>query len=216
MKKRIKLVTCRALAHLIEPMVGPAMERVVLPISLHLSPDTLRARLIEEIAKIEETGWDIILGYGLCGRALEGVYSDKSRLILPRVDDCVGAVLGSRNRYKSILDENAGCFFLEPSWIGSDVDIFAQCLKGLDRIPEEYRNEILHMALKHYSKLALIHHGRDSDAPTISDCRTLAKAHHLEFVQYLSDLSLLRDLADGHWASDEFVITEPGRKISFF
>ena len=216
MKKRIKLIVCKALAHLIEPMVDPTTERVILPISLHLNPDNLRSRLIQEVAAIEETGWDILLGYGLCGRALEGVYSEKSRLILPRVDDCVGAVLGSRSRHKSILDKNAGCFFLEPSWIGTDVDIFTQCFKGLDRIPQEYRNEIVEMALKHYSMLALIHHGLDSNSEITCNCRTLAERHHLKFVQYHSDLTLLQALINGPWSSDKFVIIEPGRKFPFF
>ncbi len=216
MQKRIKLISCKALAHLFEPMIDPAMERVILPISLHLNPQKLKARLIDEISKIEAPGWDIILGYGLCGRALEGVYSNKSRLILPRVDDCVGAVLGSRHRHKAILDEDTGCFFLEPSWIDSDVDIFAQCFKGIERIPEKYRDQIIWMALKHYSKLALIHHARDSSSPAVSTCRGRAENYHLKFVQYLSDLSLLQDLSNGQWDSDRFVIVEPGQRIPFF
>lgn len=216
MSNNIKLITCDALTHLFEPMIGPDVTLVVLPISLHLKPEKLREHLIEEIRKIEEAGWNIVLGYGLCGRALEGVYSLKSRLIVPRVDDCIGVILGSRKRHKRILDEDAGCFFLEPSWIGTEVDIFAQCFKGLDKIPEEYRSEIVWMAIKNYSKLALLHHGKGTDSPATLDCKALAEQYNLSFMQYLSDLTLLERLVSGPWNKEEFVVAEPGEKIPFF
>ena len=216
MKNKIKLIACQALAHLLEPMAEPGVERVILPISLHLNPDALRDRLMGEVAQIEQTGCDIILGYGLCGRALEGVCSKKSRLVLPKVDDCIGAVLGSRRRHRSILAEDAGCFFLEPSWVGTDVDIFAQSLKGLDRIPEAYRDKIVSMALKHYSKLALLCHGQGGEAPAVSVCRGLAEKYHLEFVRYFSDLRLLQKLAGGRWNDSEFIVTEPEQCIPYF
>ncbi|SHK22687.1 Protein of unknown function [Desulfatibacillum alkenivorans DSM 16219] len=215
-EKNVKLISCRALAHIIEPMVDPGMERVILDIGLHLNPDKLRERVIEEIARMEEDGDDIILGYGLCGRALEGVYASKARLILPRVDDCVGALLGSQKRHKKVMSENPGCFFLEPAWIGSEVDIFEQCQKGLERIPEERRPQIIELALKHYSKLGLLDHGWEDTDRAVIQCRELAEKHQLEFIRFPSDLTLVQDLTSGLWTPERFVIAHPGEKIPFF
>ena len=212
----MKLISCRALAHLIEPMATGITEQIILPISLHLNPEKLRNSLIEEIAKIEGKGCDIILGYGLCGRGLEGVYAGKSRLILPKVDDCICAVLGSRQRHQSIVKDKAGSFFLEPAWLDTDIDIFAQSLKGLDRIPVKYRDKIALMALKHYSTLVFIHHDKSSDRPAMSRCKKLAEQYRLEFELHLSDLSLLYKLVHGPWKPSEFIITEPGQAIPFF
>ena len=73
MKKQIKLITCKALKHILEPLLDIQIEKVILEIGLHLNPDRLRDRLIEEVAMIEGEDVDIILGYGLCGRALEEI-----------------------------------------------------------------------------------------------------------------------------------------------
>jgi hypothetical protein len=197
-------------------LVTSRIERIILPISLHLNNEFLNSALQAAINQLEEPGYDLLLGYGLCGRGVEGACSQKSRLILPKVDDCVGAMLGSRQRPKQILSENAGCFFLEPTWIGTEVDIFCQCLKGLDKIPEEYRGEIINMALRHYSKLVLIDHEEESSITAIARCRYLARKHNLEFVQLESDLSLLEDLAAGKFSPERFVIVEPGQKIPNF
>ena len=211
-----KLICCRALSHLIEPMLDPHVERVILPIRLHLNQHNLNKSLQEEIFRIEEDQCDILLGYGLCGRGVEGVMSRKSRLIIPKVDDCVGAILGSKSRHHGILNENAGTFFLEPEWIDTDVDVFAQCLKGLDKIPEEYRKDIVDMALKHYSRLVLIEHNPDKASFASARCSALAKQYHLEFVQLQSDLTLLKDFAGGRIDPDRFIIVEPGQKVPYF
>ena len=216
MNKKTKLICCRALSHLLEPLIDPQTERAILPIRLHLNQHNLNQALQDEVNRLEEPGVDLLLGYGLCGRGVEGVSSQKSRLILPRIDDCVDAVLGSNRRNNPLFSETAGIFFLEPQWIDTEVDIFSQCLKGLEKIPQEYRQEIVHMALKHYSKLVLIHHGRQDSGRAADRCATLAERYGLEFMQILSDLTLLEDLARGDYTPNRFVITEPGEKIPYF
>jgi hypothetical protein len=211
----MKYIGCQALNHILDAFLDQHIQRVVLDVGLHLNPEQLRARLLEEIKRIEEDGVDIILGYGLCGRALEGVSSEKSRLILPRVDDCVGAVLGSRERHKSILANTPGCFFLESSWVGTELDVFVQCQKGLERIPENRRAQIIQMALNHYKRIAFLDHGNENPH-AISSCRALAQEHNLEFIKILSDLKLLEQLAKGNWTEDKFVIVNPSEKIPFF
>ena len=87
------------------------------------------------------------------------------------------AVLAGQARF--ILAENTGCFFLEPVWIGTEMDVFTQCLKGLDLIPEEYRDEILKTILKHYTKLALLTHEGRKFPFAVARCKKLARDHQL-------------------------------------
>lgn len=196
-------------------MMAPNVEMVVFDIALHLNPAKLRDRLQQQIDAMEEKGTDIVLGYGLCGRSVEGLVSRKSRLILPRVDDCVGAILGSRKRHQSYLKEQSGCYFLEPTWLGTTLDIFTECKKGLEHIPESRRFQIVQMALKNYSKLALLNHN-GSDAQAMSHCRMLARSHGLEFIEVPSDPGLLKRLSRGDWSGEDVVAVEPGCKIPFF
>jgi hypothetical protein len=213
--KRRKLISCKSLIHVLEPLVGPETEVRVLEIAQHLVPEKLRARLMEEVAAIEEEGVHILFGYGLCGRALEGVVSAKSTLVLPRVDDCVGALLGSRSRHQELLKERSGCYFLEQHWLETELNIFVQATKGLERIPPEKRGKIVELALKHYTALALLDSG-DTVPGTEARCLEYADRYALEFLRLRTELGLLSRLITGPWCEDEFIVCPPGQPTPFF
>jgi hypothetical protein len=191
------------------------MEIRVMDIALHVDPDRLRARLLDEISSIEENGVHILLGYGLCGRALEGVFSEKSTLILPRVDDCVGALLGSRARHKALLKERSGCYFIEQHWLETELNIFVQATKGLDRIPPEKRGKIVELTLKHYTSLAFLDSGNAAQEAE-TRCREYAGRYNLEFLKIQTGLGLLSRLFKGPWHEKEFLVCPPGRRVPLF
>lgn len=212
---RLKIVTCKALAPVLEPLAAPGVECTAMDIGLHLKPEHLREKLLETVAALEGPDVTIALGYGLCGRGLEGVRSAKSTLVLPRVDDCVGALLGSRARHRRILSERAGCYFLEPRWLDSELNIFEQMKKGMDRIPAARRKELIKAALHHYDALALLR-GTEQAEEAFGRCRELSDEYGLELLQFQTDLGLLRRLLNGPWTDEEFVIAPPGSSIPLF
>ena len=170
---------------------------------------------MEEIAEVEEEGAHILLGYGLCGRALEGVVSNASTLVLPRVDDCVGALLGSRRRHIDLLKQQAGTYFLEQHWLETELNIFLETLKGLERIPPDKRDRIARMALEHYTTLALLDSG-DTSPEADTRCAAYAGRYNLTFIRLQTELGLLMRLVSGPWDEAEFIICPPGRVIPFF
>jgi hypothetical protein len=213
--KRDKLIVCRSLAHILDPLTGPETEVRVLDIGLHIDPQRLRARLMEEVGDIEEEDTNILLGYGLCGRALEGVVSSKSTLVLPRVDDCVGALLGSRQRHKEFLKQNARCYFMDQNWLNTELNIFSEILKGLERVPREKRETIAKLMLKNYRTLALLY----SDGPSPESeflCLSYAKQYDLNLIKVETDPGLLTRLIKGPWRKNEFLVLPPGTPVSFF
>jgi len=199
----------------LEPLMSPGAEVRVLEIALHVDPKRLRDRLMEEVAAIEEEGAHVLLGYGLCGRALEGLVSARSTLVLPRVDDCVGALLGSRGRHKELLKQNAGCYFLEQNWLETELNIFTEILKGLGRIPPEKRDKIVKMTLKHYNTLALLDSG-DLMFETEPFCLAYARRYDLKLVRLKTELGLLKRLVKGPWHEEEFLVLPPGIPVPFF
>ena len=213
--KRHKLIVCRALAHVLEPMMPPDGEIRVMDIGLHVDLQKLRSRLLKEIADIEEDGADILLGYGLCGRALEGVVSARSTLILPRVDDCVGALLGSRKRHKELLKQNAGCYFLEQNWLKTELNIFTEILKGLERIPPEKREKIVKLMLRHYNTLVLLDSG-DLLPENESLCLDYARQYDMKLVSLKTESGLLTRLIKGPLCEEEFLVLPPGSPVPFF
>lgn len=210
------LITCKALAHVLAPLVGPDTRVVQLDIGLHLNPKRLSARLLNEIALLERPGLDIVLGYGLCGRGTEGVISRKSRLVLPRVDDCVGALLGSRARHQEIVKTFPGCYFLEPAWLSNELNIFEEVKKGLERIPPHRHDKIIEIALSHYRTLALLSEKANPSSPAWSRCERYGKAHRLKFIHLVTDHSLLHRLVGGRWTSPDFLVMEPGEPVPLF
>jgi len=212
---RHKILACKALAHVLEPMVDDKIEIKVLEIALHVDPNKLRSRLLEEVALIEDHDTDILLGYGLCGRALEGVVSAQSRLIMPRVDDCVCALLGSRERRRELLKKDAGCYFLNQHWLDTELNIFADLLKGLERIPPEKRDKVVKMMLKNYRTLILFD-TEDLLPEAESICKNYAERYDMELLLIKPDHGLLARLIKGPWREAEFLVLPPGTPVPFF
>ena len=213
--KLYKVLTCRALAHVLEPLAGEGTEVRILDIALHANPEKLRARLLKEVSEMEELHAEILLGYGLCGRSLEGVVSGRSTLVMPKVDDCVCALLGSRDRRKELLRKDAGCYFLEQHWMDTELNVFADLLKGLEKIPPEKRNRVVKMMLKNYKTLALLDSG-DLSHETESRCMDYAAQYEMNLIRIKTDYGLLTRLISGPWSEEEFLVLPPGRPVPLF
>ena len=68
---------------------GVQMPIVWLDAGLHEYPAKLRASLREKIAELEQSYDTILLGFCLCGNAMDGVGASRARLVVPRFDDCI-------------------------------------------------------------------------------------------------------------------------------
>lgn len=96
----------------------------VLELAHHRSRQTLRSALAAAGRGMADHVDALLLGYGLCGNALERVQELvglEVPLIVPRdgeepVDDCIGLLLGGRERYRAELRQVPGTFFITPGW----------------------------------------------------------------------------------------------------
>ena len=95
----------------------------VLELGLHSSKDLLQDGLGKAVREMARYVDGIFLGYGLCGNALqnpEELFADAGvPLFFPRdddhtVDDCVGLIIGGRERYYAEQCKEAGTFFMIP------------------------------------------------------------------------------------------------------
>ncbi len=97
----------------------------VLGLGLHIWPKKLRQCLVEAAEEMAPRVDALVLGYGLCGNALEAPAELLSHLGVPifvpmdedhPVDDCVGLLIGGRQRYYAEQCRIAGTFFVTPGW----------------------------------------------------------------------------------------------------
>lgn len=96
----------------------------VLALGLHRNRKVLRHALAKAAHELEHHIDALLLGYGLCGNALDdprAVVDVALPLFQPMdgehpVDDCVALCLGGRERYYNEQRKTAGTFFLTPGW----------------------------------------------------------------------------------------------------
>ena len=97
----------------------------VLELALHNKKRTLQQGLQEAAATLGPHVDALLLGYGLCGNALEKPDELLSEAGVPvyipmdedhPVDDCIGLLIGGRKRYYGEQCKVAGTFFMIPGW----------------------------------------------------------------------------------------------------
>ena len=97
----------------------------VLELALHNRRKTLQQGLVEAACEMGPRVDALLLGYGLCGNALESPEELLSQAGVPvfipmdqdhPVDDCVGLIIGGRECYYGELCNVAGTFFMIPGW----------------------------------------------------------------------------------------------------
>jgi len=107
----------------------------VLELGLHNRKQTLQQGLIEAAREMGPYVDALLLGYGLCGNALEKpdeLLADAGvPIFIPMdddhpVDDCVGLFIGGRSAYYGEQCKVAGTFFMLPGWTNHWQRMFEQ------------------------------------------------------------------------------------------
>jgi hypothetical protein len=97
----------------------------VLKLGLHNRKKLLQEGLVKAAREMGRCTDAIVLGYGLCGNALQDPYELLSDAGVPifipmdqdhPVDDCVGLIIGGRDCYYGEQCKVAGTFFMIPGW----------------------------------------------------------------------------------------------------
>ena len=130
----------------------------VLELGLHIWLQKLREALVPAAEEMALHVDALVLGYGLCGNALEAPARLLSHLGVPvflpmnadhPVDDCVGLLIGGRERYYAEQCKVAGTFFITPGWA-------YHWRRLLDREMGGVSMEIARRMFEHYERTLLI------------------------------------------------------------
>jgi hypothetical protein len=216
---------------LLSATAEPCIDHRWLSQGLHdLGAEKMRARLQEELENIPEGIYDgIILGLGLCNNSIVELGHPTLPLIVPRAHDCITLFMGSRQAYADYFNAHPGTYYLTAGWIERDeinlesLDDNIQNTLGLTMQYETlvaqygednaaYLMEELGDLTTHYSRLAYIDTGVDTNGRYSALAEELAAAKEWEFEVLTGDLSLLRRLVNAEW-DDDFVIVPPGGSI---
>ena len=197
------------------PALPPGVATEILEMSLHENPKALNEALQASIDASAGEFETVILGYGLCGRAVVGLHANGCRLVIPRADDCIEIFLGSREAYLAQVRNEPGTYFLTKGWIGSGV---TTPFREYDRVVERWGNEradrVMWAMLRHYKRLAFI---RTRDEEGLEDdraqAREIAERFRLRYEELDGTSAMVEQLLYGPW-DDGFVVVPAGETVS--
>ncbi len=195
---------------------------------LHERPDHLRSVLQQEIDRLSSSdkAYDaLLLGYALCGNAADGLIASGIPLVIPRAHDCITLFLGSRKRYQEEFEQNPGTYYYTPSAVERGYTVGSESSqsreKRYDEYVEKFGEENARFLMeteegwtRHYTHAAWI------DFPTFRflNCRNrvekIAQKKSFAFRELPGNLLLLERLLQGEWNNDDFVVLQPGQKIT--
>jgi hypothetical protein len=183
-----------------------------LPSALHKFPDKLRYQLQSEIDQLIDEE-NILLLFGYCGNAVLGLSSERARLIIPKMDDCISLLLGGNERRRNLGKE--GCaYYLTKGWMNSDSGIATEYNRCAMKYGHEKSQMVFKIMLKGYRSLDVINTGVDKLHELIEAARGFADILDLDYKVVEGTLDVLYKALLGQWDED-FVVVEPGEKVTF-
>ncbi|KUO53553.1 MAG: hypothetical protein APF76_12150 [Desulfitibacter sp. BRH_c19] len=178
---------------------------------LHNYPEILRDKLQDQINKIANVD-EIYLAFGYCGNSLLGVHSEKAKLIIPKVDDCISLLLGSC-KIREDLAQEAGTYFLTRGWIEHENNIIKEYNRCIEKYGKEKATKVIKMMLEHYKCLVLIDTGAYLTKDYLHYSHSFASSFGLEHKIVHGSISFLKRLFTGPW-DENFIILQPGEVIN--
>ncbi|NOZ23945.1 MAG: DUF1638 domain-containing protein [Planctomycetes bacterium] len=229
---KFKVIACGVFKGVLEYLAEPCANEIdieYLEANLHAVPDTLNRKVTAAMARSEAKGCDaILLAYGLCNKGIVGLAPKDTTLVVPRAHDCITLFLGSLRRYREQFAKAPGTFYFSQCWVDNKGGPRTRRRQRENHphyreFVEKYGSENAEFILdfyeswrKNYQRAAYIR--QENDRPEIRDellpaIRDMAEAEGWRFEEIDGDLSLLRDMLDGKWGPERFLVVRPGEKI---
>ena len=140
---------------------APLQARAVyMDYGLHRTPELMRQRLQETLAQVRPAR-RLLLGYGRCGNGLDGLCAGRHTLIVPRVDDCIAVLLGSRRAYQRQFAAEPGTYYLSSGWLEAGAHPLQEYREYANTYGQAEADWIMDAQYRHYRRLAFIAHSRD-------------------------------------------------------
>jgi hypothetical protein len=230
----LKMISCEVLARM--AYYAAAFSPHVIDIELvdkglHDEPDTLRADLQRRIDAVDPEQYDaILLGYGLCSNSIAGLVSSELRMVIPRAHDCITLYLGSGERYSREFREHPGTYWYTADYIergggnshvalgvnesAEEMDAtYKEYVEKYGQDNADYLMEVMGAWKQHYDRAAYIE-AEEVDLPDYTaHVEELAERRGWKVERMAGSIILIRDLLEGRWDDERFLIVPPGKTI---
>ncbi|BAE84507.1 DUF1638 domain-containing protein [Desulfitobacterium hafniense] len=206
------LIACKMLQHELNKAIaenGCPYPIIWIDSEYHTDPNGLRAKLQEEIDRLEEVD-TILLAYGCCGNGTVGLKATTGDLIIPRTEDCISMLMSQRGQ---AYVRPKATFFMTKGWLEGTHSMAREIEHAVKRYGPERAKKIFEQMFRHYKYLMLIDTKSYSIEECLAEVELLAQSLNLELTFAEGDVWFLRKLLSGSFAQD-FSITPRGETVS--
>lgn len=232
---RLKCIACDALARPI--YLGAAMSCHVVDVVLesygqHINPVKLREILQSHIDACNRSDpYDaIVLAYGLCGKATEGITARHIPVVIPKAHDCITLFLGDRVRYTQAFTDCPGTYWFVQDYIeranssniplsigantvGDEAAVYAEFVQKFGEDNADYLMTVLGAWKEHYQRAVFIDLKAGNSTSALSKARDEAQRNGWRFERMAGDIGMLVRLLNGEWERDDFLVLQPGQQV---
>ena len=161
-KRPIVVIACQVLQDLLEKLLPENLaDRVTfMDYGLHRVPNQMTPILQVEIDGIEQASL-VVLGYGLCGNGLKGIKAGIHTLLVPRADDCIAILLGSREAYIQEFEAHPGTYYLSKGWLESGSHPLKEYKEYVEKYGPDDAAWVMNVQYQHYERLVLVTHSEE-------------------------------------------------------
>lgn len=231
---KLKCISCDSIARAVYHCAATSPHIVdveLIRLGLHIWPDKLRDRIQERIDAASQDSYDnLLLGYGLCGQATNGLVARGIPLVIPRAHDCITFYLGSRERYQDEHEKHPGTIWYTKDYVertrdsddmvplGADIvtdlpSVYEKYVEKYGKSNADYLMEVMGEWQKHYERAAFVDQGVGDVTAEEAKARLDAERRGWRFEKMAGDLVLIRRLLFGDWDED-FLTVQPGERIT--
>lgn len=153
----IVVIACRVMQSMLDALLPPDLVSQIsyLDYGLHRVPSKLTWTLQDAVDAVETPSL-IVLGYGLCGNGLHGIKAGPHFLLMPRTDDCIAILLGSREAYLREFEAEPGTYYLSKGWLESGSNPLNEYREYAAKYGEEDAAWIMDTQYQNYARLVLV------------------------------------------------------------
>ena len=165
---------------------------------LHRVPAKMTWTLQDAIDAIEEPSL-VVLGYGLCGNGLKGIRAGIHTLLVPRADDCISLLLGSRQAYRKQFEAEPGTYWLSKGWLESGSHPLKEHREYTEKYGADEATWLMDQQYQNYERLAMVAQSQedlDKYRPQALEVARYCERWGMRYEEVLGSDGYVRNLID--------------------
>lgn len=211
--EKTMVIACNVLREQIQSLGEMPYSFTYLEEGLHRSTKNLQEQLQKAIDQYREYSV-LLLGYGMCGRAVIGIHAaPHQKMIIPKIDDCIGLSMGSRANYYKEFYQNPGTYYFTRGFIKVGEDPLQDYYKCAAKHGEKRAVRAAKASLKNYRRTLLIKTGDQDLEHNRQYVKQFASFFDLCYEEMDGSPNYLKKFLFGPWDED-FVVVEGGAAFS--